>query len=78
MNKQPNAADGVMGIALILLLVVLVFSMIASMVGCDISGPRGNGTTSCKNCGAEERLYSGLCDSCYDSFSDWREKNGYK
>ena len=59
-------------IAVILLMVLgmLVLS------GCS-SGPKGDGVTTCINCGRSGVVLYGYFERCAKSFTDWQKKQGY-
>lgn len=42
-------------------------------IECD-SGFRGDGTSSCKNCGRKKVYALGYCKSCYNGFIDWYDR----
>ena len=59
-------------IAFLFLIVMCVL-----LTACGNSGPRGDGKTTCKNCGRKGVVLFGYCESCADSFLEWQRKNGY-
>ena len=57
---------------IIILSILMCFSMFA-ITGCGSSGgsSRGDGKTSCKNCGRNSVYALNFCKRCYDSFMDY-------
>ncbi len=50
-----------------------------SFAACGGSSSRGDGKSSCKNCGRSGSIVAGYgyCYSCYEGFTDWQDRNGY-
>lgn len=57
----------------LLVLIVLTFALAA--MGSGSSSRKGDGKTSCKNCGRTPVYMSGFCQSCWEDFIDYQNKN---
>lgn len=54
-------------------LILFVWLSCTGNIECD-SGPRGDGSSSCKNCGRKKVYALGYCKSCYEGFNDWFDR----
>lgn len=61
-----------------LFIIFLLLSLIGILSGCGSSGPRGDGVTSCKNCGRKPVYALNFCKDCYDDFNQWMKNGGGK
>ncbi len=58
-------------------IVILMIIGFLSLGGCSSSGARGDGITTCKNCGRKGVVLFGYCENCANSFLKWQRDNGY-
>ncbi|MEG0494237.1 MAG: hypothetical protein RR505_12280 [Raoultibacter sp.] len=59
------------------IIAALLLAMMLSLSSCgSSSGSKGNGTSSCKNCGRKSVYAIGYCKRCYESFNDWMGSGG--
>lgn len=59
-----------------LLSLLLLFALVLSLFACSGGGNRGDGVTSCKNCGRKSTLVPGYgyCSRCFESFNKWQNE----
>lgn len=60
--------------------IALALIILSSIICSGSSKGKGDGKTSCKNCGKKSVYALGFCKSCYESFYEYtyKNKNGNK
>lgn len=68
-KNRDNIGKIIAGIIMSVLVAVVILVVVALAVGDD--DPRGDGKTTCRNCGRRPVTVMGYCEDCYEGFNDW-------
>lgn len=71
-NKLETVIGWIIG-SLFFAFIIFCWLSCNGNIDCD-SGPRGDGSSSCKNCGRKKVYALGYCKSCYNGFIDWYDR----
>jgi|GEM_PF-5699094 len=73
MDGNDKAAKIITVIFVIILIIYMIFLVMCD--GSSGSSSRGDGKSTCRNCGREKSLnYMGYCSTCQEGFNDWQER----
>lgn len=66
------------GIIALVIVIILILALVVACVCDSHSNKRGDGSSSCKNCGRSPVYDLGYCKTCYKGFIKYQNNNNTK